>query len=507
MGRFQVAGAGAGAWIVALVMALTAAPAFAAAERRADIRLEGELSRQNHETYVELPFAVPPETGRLTVVFRHDGAGDRTTIDLGLRDPDRFRGWSGGARDRFTVAETDATPAYLPGPLPAGTWNLVLGVPNLRPGVTTTYVAEIWLDPQGAPSVGLTEAPLRQGPAWWRGDPHAHSGHSDGSCRSRLGVRIPCPVFRVVETAAARGLDFIALTEHNAVSHTQALRELQPYFDDILLIPGRELTTFQGHANLLGLTAPLEFRLGAPGAADLDRVLDRAGALGATVSVNHPRMPSGEACMGCGWQAQIDWSKVHAIEVLNGGAMAAFGGRAESPLSGVGFWEGLLDQGHRLTAIGGSDSHDPDRPVEAPGALGRPATVIHAASLSQSDLMAGLRAGRVFIDLGHPGLKRLDLEAAAAGRTALMGGALDAPAGASIAFRVAIEGASGARIEVVESGGVRELLPAQAGEQIDQTFTRRSDGQRRWLRINLRDESGSLLAIGNPIYLNWGDAP
>ena len=127
--------------------------------------------------------------------------------------------------------------------------------------------------------------------------------------------------------------------------------------------------------------------------------------------------------MGCGWQAEIDWSKVHAIEVLNGGAMAAFGGRAESPLSGVGFWEGLLDQGHRLTAIGGSDSHDPDRPVEAPGALGRPATVIHAASLSQSDLMAGLRAGRVFIDLGHPGLKRLDLEAAAAGRTALMGGA------------------------------------------------------------------------------------
>ena len=357
MGRFQAAGASA--WIFALVMALAAAPAFAAAERPADIRLEGELSRQDHETYVELPFAVPPGTGRLTVVFRHDGAGDRTTIDRGLRDPDRFRGWSGGARDGFTVAETDATPAYLPGPLPAGTWNLVLGVPNLRPGVTTTYVAEIWLDPQNAPFAGLTDAPLKQGPAWWRGDLHAHSGHSDGSCRSRRGARIPCPLFRVVETAAERGLDFIALTEHNSASHTQALRELQPYFDDILLIPGRELTTFQGHANLLGLAAPLEFRLGAPGAVDLDRVLDQAASLGATVSVNHPRMPSGEACMGCGWQAQTDWSKVHAIEVLNGGAMAAFGGRVESPLSGVGFWEGLLDEGRRLTAIGGSDSPRP----------------------------------------------------------------------------------------------------------------------------------------------------
>jgi len=502
MVRFLIAGARA--WLVALVIAWTIAPMSAAAERPADIRLEGSLTRQHHETYVELPFAVPPGTGRLTVVFRHDGAADRTTIDLGLRDPDRFRGWSGGARDRFTVGETDATPAYLPGPLPTGTWNLVLGVPNLRPRVTTAYVAEIWLDPQGAPFAGLTDTPLRQGPAWWRGDLHAHSGHSDGTCRSRGGARIPCPVFRVVETAAERDLDFIALTEHNAASHIQALRELQPYFDDILLIPGRELTTFQGHANLFGLAAPLEFRLGAPGAADLDGVLDEAASLGATVSVNHPRMPSGEACMGCGWQAQTDWSKVHSIEVLNGGAMAALGGRAESPLSGVGFWEGLLDQGHRLTAIGGSDSHDPDRPAGEAGALGRPATVIHAASLSPSDLMAGLRAGRVFVDLSHPGLKRLEVEATAAGRTALMGGALDAPAGALVTFRVTIDGAPGARIEVVEPGGVRELLPAQAGEQIAQTFTRRSDGQRRWLRINLRDEGGALLALGNPIYLNWG---
>lgn len=503
MGRFQAAGAGA--WMFALVMALIAAPA--AAERPADIRLEGELGRQHHETYVERPFAVPAGIGRVTVVFRHDGAGDRTTIDLGLRDPDRFRGWSGGARDRFTVAEADATPAYLPGPLPAGTWNLVLGVPNLRPGVTTTYVAEIWLDPQNAPFAGLTDAPLKQGPAWWRGDLHAHSGHSDGTCRSRGGARIPCPLFRVVETAAERGLDFIALTEHNAASHTQALRELQPYFDDILLIPGRELTTFQGHANLFGLTAPLEFRLGAPGGVDLDRVLAQAASLGATISVNHPRMPSGEACMGCGWQAQTDWSKVHAIEVVNGGAMAAFGGRAESPLSGVGFWEALLDEGHRLTAIAGSDSHDPDRPAGEAGALGRPATVIHAASLSPSDLMSGLRAGRVFIDLGHPGLKRLELEATAAGGAALMGGVLDAPDGALIAFRVLIDGAPGARVEVVEPGGARALLPVQAGEQIQQTFTRRSDGQRGWLRINLRDEGGGLLAIGNPIYLNWRAAP
>ncbi len=474
--------------------------------RAADVRLEGQLTRADHETYLELPFAVPAETARLTVVFRHDGAAERTTIDLGLRDPERFRGWSGGARDRSTISASDATPSYLPGPLPAGTWNLVLGVPNLRVGATTRYTAEIWLDPQDAPFAGLSDAPLGAGPGWWRGDLHVHSGHSDGTCQSRRGARAPCPLFKVVEAAAARGLDFVALTEHNAASHAQGLRELQPYFDDILLIPGRELTTFQGHANLFGLTAPLEFRLGAPGATDLNAVVDRAASLGAVVSINHPRMPSGEACMGCGWRGDLDAAKIDAVEVLNGGAMAAFGGRAESPLSGIGFWEDLLNQGHQITAIAGSDSHDPDRPVEAPGALGRPATVIWAASLSHSDLMAGLREGRVFVDLTHPGLATFNLEARAGEASTVMGGQIAAPAGQIIAFRADIAGAPAAVLHVIESGAAVEVLPVPEGPQATVAFARRSGGRTGWLRVELRDLDGALLALSNPIYLRAPDA-
>lgn len=476
-------------------------------ERPADIRMQGQLTRADHETYVELPFVVPVGPGRLTVIFRHDGAADRTTIDLGLRDPERFRGWSGGARDRFTLPETDATPSYLSGPLPAGAWNLVLGVPNLRPGVSTAYEVEIWLETQDAPFRGVSDAPLVAKAAWWRGDLHVHSGHSDGTCRSRQGAPVPCPLFKVVETAAERGLNFIALTEHNAGSHAQGLRELQPYFDDILLIPGRELTTFQGHANLIGLTAPLEFRLGWPGAETLDVVLDKAASLGALVSINHPLMPSGEACMGCGWRGDLDRSKIQAVEVLNGGAMAAFGGRAESPLSGIGFWQDLLDQGHQITAIAGSDSHDPDRPADQPGALGRPATVIWAPSLSQADLLKGLREGRAFIDLTHPGLAVFDLEAQAGEATAVMGGRLTAPAGQMITVRVRIDGAPPGRLHMVGSGGVVEVLDLPPGPHATQTFNLRSDGRRGWVRVELRDIAGALLALGNPVYLNWDDAP
>lgn len=496
--------AGALLWVLAaLLAAMPSSVSASGSTRPADLRLEGVLTRAQHETYLELPFAVPPRTGRISVVFRHDGAAHRTTVDLGLRDPERFRGWSGGARDRFILSDSHATPGYLPGPLPAGTWALVLGVPNLRPGVTTTYAAEIWLERDDAPAT-LSDVTLKEGPAWWRGDLHVHSGHSDGTCRSQKGATVPCPLFRVVQTAADRGLDFIALTEHNAASQAQGLLELQPYFDDLLLIPGRELTTFEGHANLLGLTAPLEFQMGRPGAASLDAILARAASLGAVISINHPRMPSGEICMGCGWRGAAEVSQVHAVEVFNGGAMAAFGGRAESPLSGVAFWESLLNAGHRLTAIAGSDSHDPDRAAGAPGALGRPATVIHADRLSQGDLMAGLRSGRVFVDLTPSGLKALDLEARSGTSLARMGQVLKAPAGAIITFRVTAEDAPEARAHVVQSAGGGEVLVLADGTG-ERTFTRVSDGTRGWIRIDLRDSNGALMALGNPIYLNWDE--
>lgn len=487
------------AGLLAPVVALAAgAPA-----RPADLELTGRLDRSAHETYLELPFQVPPGTGRLTVVFSHDGGADRTTLDLGVADPHRFRGWSGGAREGFTLAASDATPGYLPGPLPPGDWTLLLGAPNLRAGVTTTYRARIWLDGSAEGAPGAFAAPLAEGPRWWRGDLHVHSGHSDGSCRSRRGRTIPCPLFRIAQAAAERGLDFIAVTEHNTSAHLSGLRELQPYFDDLLLMPGRELTTFQGHANLLGLTAPLEFRIGRPGAADIDAILATATDLGAVISVNHPAMPSGEACMGCGWRAPTDWTKVDAIEVLNGGAMAIFGGRAESPLSGLAFWQARLNEGRRLTAIAGSDSHDPDRPVEVPGALGRPATVIAAPSLSQSDLLAGLKQGRVFIDLTHPGLRVLDLTARAGDRSAVMGETLDAPAGARIDFEVILEGAEAGVVHVVESAGGGEILPLDG----KLSFSRVSDGARGWVRVEVRSPDGVLMALGNPVYLNWGPQP
>jgi hypothetical protein len=428
------------------------------------------------------------------VEFDYTGRDRKSVIDLGIRDPQRFRGWSGGNKARFTIAEADATPSYLPGPLPAGVWKLVLGVPNLRKDGEARYTAHIFFGRGPAPTT-FADAPLKAGPGWYRGDLHMHTAHSDGSCASRKGVRVPCPVFKTLEAAEARGLDFIAITDHNATSQNEALRELAPYFDDLLLIPGREITTFQGHANVFGTAAPLDFQLGSPRAPTLAAIQTEVEKAGGLLSINHPGLPSGETCMGCGWSSKAtDFSRVQAIEAINGG-------QAEGPLSGIGFWEARLNAGLRITAIGGSDNHNAPLDPAKPASIGYPTTVVHAPELSQTAVLAGIRAGHVFIDATGSRDRTLEVTATAGGKTAEMGDALAAPAGAPIRFTVRVTHAAGASLSIVGTGPKPKLAGNALSDDETRTFEVAGDGQPHWLRVDVRGPDGKLWLLGNPIYL------
>jgi len=329
--------------LIALCLLLVHAPAYA---QQADQVMTGEITGADHETYKQIPFDVPDGARRITVRLSYDKA-NRTVVDLGLFDPERFRGWSGGTRNRFTIAASDASPGYLPGALPAGRWHVQLGVPNARKDARSPYRVEVFLD-RGAvrnASAAIADGPVRTGPGWFRGDLHMHDAHSDGSCTSKAGRKVPCPLFRTVDAAARAGLDFVAVTDHNTVAHFAGLRELQPYYDDILLIPGTEITTFGGHANAIGLDRWVDFRIGTPGAlnvAAMEKAVEEAGAI---LSINHPALPSGEACMGCGWiWPDTDWAGIAAVEAINANTV-------DTPLSGIGFWYKRLNAGNRLTTI------------------------------------------------------------------------------------------------------------------------------------------------------------
>ena len=235
----------------------------------ADVVLHRTVTYADRQTYVEVPFDVGEGVTRITVDCSYTERDKHTVIDLGMFDGERFRGWSGGNKSTFTISETDATPSYLPGPIRPGRWKLILGVPNIEQGVNSEFTARIHFERKGdvAAVSTFSPAPLRTGDAWYRGDLHMHAAHSDGSCLSRSGHKIPCPLYKTVEAAASRGLDFIAISDHNTTSHFNVMRELQPYFDNLLLMPAREITTFQGHANVFGTTAFIDFRLTSPSCA------------------------------------------------------------------------------------------------------------------------------------------------------------------------------------------------------------------------------------------------
>lgn len=475
-------------------MALLLAIASPAMATEPDLALSGEITGADHQSYREVPIDVPESVDRITVVVAYDKT-NKTVVDLGIRDPERFRGWSGGGRDRFTLSASDATPGYLAGALRAGRWVLLLGVPNARPDSRSAYSVKVYFD-RGADrraSAAIAVPPLKEGPGWYRGDLHMHSAHSDGSCASQQGKRVPCPLFRTIEAASAAGLDFVAVTEHNTVAHFGALREMQPWFDRLLLIPGTEITTFHGHTNIFGNAGFVDFRLGTPAVPDARALAQGIATSGAIMSINHPALPSGEMCMGCGWTAPgTDYGAITAIEAVNGTMV-------EGPYAGLGFWYARLSEGHHLTGIGGSDSHDPDAP-EGKAPVGRPTTVVHAEALSQEAILEAIRRGNVFIDVEGSRDRLLEVAAESGKRRASMGETLRVTGRPRIHAHI-VE-AAGGTLELVANGqpvaDLRHEVTAR-DQNIVLTPKERLCG---WVSANVRDTSGKLVLIGNPIYLS-----
>jgi hypothetical protein len=233
--------------------------------------------------YQYLPVEVPPGTAALRVGLEYQRAG--AVIDLGCMGPAGFRGWSGGARESFVLAADTATPGYLPGELEPGYWQVMLGLHQVpADGVRYTVTAEVtsarqegWLPgPLPAPPVPADRPaprplPARPGYRWLAGDLHSHTVHSDGA------MTVP----ELAAFAARRGLDFLAVTDHNTVSHHAELPLASARYG-ITLLAGQELTTAFGHANVFGDVGWIDFRTAA------DDWLDAAERTDALMSVNHP---------------------------------------------------------------------------------------------------------------------------------------------------------------------------------------------------------------------------
>jgi predicted metal-dependent phosphoesterase TrpH len=477
-------------WVCFVLLSLwLALGAVAQQGTPAELVLRGDVKGAQNKTYFEVPFTVPAGVHRISVDFQYTGKDQRATLDLGIADPQRFRGESGGNKSHFTISETDATPSYLP-----GQWRLIIAVPNMRPQVVSHYQAEIRFNDR-AEDQAFTTQPLATGTRWYRGDLHMHTAHSDGSCQSQSGRKVPCPLFLTVQAAAGRSLDFIAVTDHNTDSHDDDLRALQPFFDHLLLIPGREMTTFHGHFNVFGVTQFMDWRI-SEGGLDLNTVLRDARAKGGIASVNHAEAPEGEQCMGCRWTpaADTDMSLFSAVEVINYG---------EIMFSSAKYWDSQLRAGHRLAAVGGSDNHNATTAPGDVGAIGWPTTAIEADELSVPAILNGIRTGRTFIDLTASRDKMLDFEADAQGASAKMGGTLHTAGGAVVSLRIHTVAAEGSVVHLLLDGeDTNTPLPLDGVNSTVKTTVAPGAG-RHYLRLEVRDHAGVSELISSPLYIDF----
>jgi hypothetical protein len=325
------------------------------------------------------PVEVGPGVSALRVELSYTPNGG-TVLDLGCFDPSGFRGWSGGARSSFVVSAAAATPGYLAGPVAAGLWQVVLGlhaVPaeGVRFEVTAEPVAT------GAPTGELTgeqaamtsaerraprDLPAGPGRRWLAGDLHAHTVHSDGV------MSVP----ELADFAVRQGLDFVAVTDHNTVSHHACL-PLVSAGSGVTLIPGQEVTTWGGHAGVLGDTGWIDFRSPA------EDWLAEAEARGGLMSVNHP------------FAGPVSWlhpmgRKPPLLEVWHWSWLDM---TWTTPLSWWQAWDSAA------IPVGGSDWHRPGS--DAP--LGTPTTWVECEDASVAAILAGLRAGRVAISASRDG--------------------------------------------------------------------------------------------------------
>ncbi|HET7030217.1 MAG TPA: CehA/McbA family metallohydrolase [Candidatus Limnocylindrales bacterium] len=365
-----------------------------------DIVLEGSFGAADQMRYVLVPFEVPAGVHQLEVAYTYSDridsdprVGDGNTLDIGLFDPrgtetgsPGFRGWSGSHKDGFVVGESWATPPYSAGPIPAGTWNVLLGPYKVGPR-GCDYRVEIRLDPgRSAPAQDLvrTAAPVRPSlpparPGWLRGDLHCHTRYSDGDSWPS----------EMLHAAAEAGLEFLGVTDHNNVAHHAAYG---PGGGGLpIVVPGVEVTTYGGHWNAWGTDRWWEFR--EPTRAAVERAMAAAVEHGATVSVNHPK-PYGPP-----WTYN-SVGPAHAIEVWNG----AWGGLNVVSLA---TFDERLRAGQRLAAVGGSDTHilrgeDAD-PRHAPFP-GTPTTWVEAGpDPSPATILGAIRRGRTFVSASPAG--------------------------------------------------------------------------------------------------------
>lgn len=434
--------------------------------------------------YRLLPIMVPPGIKTIEIQYFYE-RNEENIIDLGLFDPRGsaflrglgFRGWSGSARNHVIISEHWATPGYLAGPIYPGTWQLLLGLYKIG-GLCPCEVNIFFSDdpvveaPSSQPLLGSSSVV----PGWLKGDLHCHTCHSDAEST----------VDEMWAIANKKGLDFLAITDHNTVSHLNAVKELNEEHK-LLLLPGQEITTYKGHANALGLWEWVDFRCTKD--EEIAKVSEFVRLRNGIFSINHPKTN------GPNWEFSMDF-EFDCIEVWHAFWQLR---NAES----LGVWDSLLQQRRKVIALGGSDAH-PRRVGKGHLLewLGCPTTWIYTKEVSLEGLVQAIKCGHVSISACPHG-PFIAIELCGPLGNVKQGETTDQCEGKLYAY---VDNGEGLRFQIVSSEGL--VAQARVTSNPWKWMSEVSLAEQKYIRaelcIDLPGGKSELVAITNPIwYKPW----
>lgn len=284
-----------------------------------------------------------------------------------------------------------------------------------------------------AATAALTKIPgagARQG-VWLAGDLHCHSVYShdvwsgpedDNTGYEEFYTHGHTPGEQIA-LATLRGLDFLAITDHNRVESIHAPDYASP---SLTLVPGYEHSLpGSDHAGVFMPSRDLLPDV-IPASAGTAAWLDEIHARGGMAICNHPFYGNENDGDALAWdQSTADTQRFDAVEVWNSMWLTR---HEVTPVYepdnhlAVRWW----DTTFRGAATGASDNHW--KTLDPTAGVGQPTTWVYAPYDSAAGVIAGVQAGRTTISWQPPALGgpfvTLDVVEDWSGRAAMVGGSV-----------------------------------------------------------------------------------
>jgi len=234
---------------------------------------------------------------------------------------------------------------------------------GFSPGGTLT---KVYLPVGGDAGVVALDSPYSDGGVWLRGNLHTHSTVSDGT-------RAP---ERVIEDYAARGYDFLALSDHDTFVDPAEYRSET----GMVLVPAVEVSDGGPHTLHVGATGAV------PPHEDRQRVVDAIDDDSGFAVPAHPN-----------WQAAFSHWPHADLERIGGFAgIEIYNGLIEQhpgAATATDRWDRLLADGRRVWGFANDDAH---RPWE----VARGWNVVQVERRTPAAVLAALAEGRFYASTG-----------------------------------------------------------------------------------------------------------